>query len=265
MTYAARETSGYLANPFELFQFTCATDVWRMTSGDVARNYLGQTYSPEAMSRTEINQDQELTSGSIKITVPRNSDLASRFVAYIPSSPISVVIFRGHAGDPDGEIVTSFTGKVASATFGDECEIEVMSEQQVLRRQVPVQKFQSQCNWQVFSPGCGVVKGSFKLTGTVITVTGDTLTVAVAATVADGWLNWGYLEKGDERRMILNHTGTTVQMINPIASLAPGDSVNLYAGCQRSVADCVTRFNNIARFWGFPWIPNKNPFDGGLV
>jgi uncharacterized phage protein (TIGR02218 family) len=264
MTYSARETSRYSGLPFELYQFTSqGLDVWRMTSGDVARSYLSQIYTPEAIERTEINQDHELTSGSIKVTIPRTCDLASRFVSYIPSSPISLVIFRGHDGDSD--IVVNFTGRVASATFADECELEIQPEQQALRRTIPIQKYQSQCNRVLYGPGCGVDKNAFKLVGTVLTVTGDTFTVAVAGTKIDGWLNAGYMEKGDEKRMILNHTGTSVQLINPMASLAPGDSVNLYAGCMRHEVDCGVKFNNLVNHWGFARIPQKNPFDGGLT
>jgi uncharacterized phage protein (TIGR02218 family) len=263
MTYAARETSRYSGLPYEIYLFSSVTENWRMTSGDIDRTYLGQIYSATAMNRTEIAQDQELSSGSIKVTVPRTCDLASRFVAYIPSTPVSLVIYRGHDGD--SEVVVNFTGRIASVTFADECEIEVVPEQQVLRRQVPIQKFQAQCNWVLYGGGCGVAKIGFLTPGTVLTVSGAVVTIAAAGTKTNGWFNNGYLEKGEERRMILSHTGTSITLINFLANLVPGDSVNLYAGCQRNADDCTRRFNNLVNFWGFPWIPTKNPFGGGLL
>jgi hypothetical protein len=91
------------------------------------------------------------------------------------------------------------------------------------------------------------------------------VTIAAAGTKTNGWFNNGYLEKGEERRMILSHTGTSLTLINFLSGLVPGDSVNLYAGCQRNADDCTRRFNNLVNFWGFPWIPTKNPFSGGLL
>jgi hypothetical protein len=86
--------------------------------------------------------------------------------------------------------------------------------------------------------------------------------VAAFATKPNGWFNAGYIEKGTERRMIINHAGDTLTLLNPMAGLAVGDAITAYAGCKRDYSDCVSKFNNGERFFGFEWIPARNPFNG---
>jgi len=62
--------------------------------------------------------------------------------------------------------------------------------------------------------------------------------------------------------MILNHVGDTLTLLTAMAGLAVGQSVTAFAGCKRTLLDCDTKFNNLPFFFGFEWIPAKNPFDG---
>lgn len=263
MSYAARETSTYSGEPFELYLFQSGADSWCLTSGDKARVYNGKTYTPETMERTEIDQNQEAKSGEITVTLPRTHELASRFVSYIPTSPVSLVIFRGHDGE--AEVVPNFTGRVAKAEFTDVCKLTVSSEADLLRKRVPCQRYQNQCNWVLFGAGCGVEKVNFCVNGTVASVNGDLVTSPVFAAKPSGWLAAGYFECGFDFRMILSHTGDTIRLIAGISGLKAGDTFSAYAGCDRTGATCKSKFDNLARFRGFDKIPWKNPFDGGLL
>lgn len=263
MTYAAQETSRYGARPVEMYLFQTASESWRHTSSDTPRVHLGQIYTPEAIERTEIDQNSETNSGSIKVTIPRSHDLASRFVSYIPSTPLSLVIYRTHDADPDGEVVVNFTGRVASATFNDFCELNVVPEQDALRRRVPVPKFQTQCNRVHYGPGCDLDPMVHRYPATIATLSADglTLTGTGFGLAPAGRLAAGYIQKGDVRSMILTHSGTTITLISAVPGLAVGDPVEAFLGCQRSEADCAY-FNNLVNFFGFSRIPTRNPFDG---
>lgn len=57
------------------------------------------------------------------------------------------------------------------------------------------------------------------------------------------------------------HVGEELDLITPMAGLAVNDQVSAFPGCQRTYSDCVNKFNNGPRFFGFPGIPSKNPFD----
>ena len=76
MSYAARTTSTFLGQPFEGYWFSCGTSHWRYASGDVPRVILGQTYTPAALSRDEIDQCQELRAGQTKVRLPLDNPVA---------------------------------------------------------------------------------------------------------------------------------------------------------------------------------------------
>lgn len=260
MSYAAVETSRYSALPYELYWFTDGVNNWYLTSGDISRTYNGQIYTPESISRGEIDQNQEIQSGAIKVAIPNSHDIASRYVSFIPAAQMNLVIYRGHDGD--SEVVTIFIGKVSSGAFSDAFEMNCVPLQDVLKKRVPAQVYQSQCNWVLFGAGCGLSRGAFMASGTITSVSADAMTIqsAAFATKPDGyWVN-GYVEFGQERRMILTHTGNAVTLMNGIPDLLVGSSVNVYAGCNRTAYDCQNKFNNYTRFWGFDRIPKKNPF-----
>lgn len=267
MTYQARETSRYQGQPFELYWFQTNSEGWRLTSGDQSVTYLGHTYDPEDMHRTEIDQTSEYKSSTITVTIPRTHDIASRFVSTIPATPLSLVIYRGHENDPDAEVVTAFTGRVTKAAFGEQCELEVVPENDLLRRTVPATKFQVQCNRVLYGPGCGVDKSLHQYPGTVLTISADGLTITSAAggSAPAGRLAAGILQKGDYQRMIIAHSGNTIQLLAGIPGLVVGDSIMAIEGCQGTEADC-THFGAMPNHFGFSKIPSRNPFStNGVV
>jgi uncharacterized phage protein (TIGR02218 family) len=262
MSYAARETSRYSGTPFELFWFSMGAQNWYLTSGDIARHLGARTFTPESISATAISQNQELRSGSITILIPRNHAIAALFVGYSPPAPLTLIIYRGHDGELEGETVTYFTGRVATAKFTEHCELTCVPEQDALKRSVPIQKFQSQCNWVLFGPGCGLDKTAYAVSGTVSAISGDTVTVSGLSAKPDGWFRAGWLELGNSRRMIIAHTGDNVTLITPLLGLQVGDAVVAYPGCMLTEAICAGKFGNLVNFWGFSRIPTRNPFNG---
>jgi uncharacterized phage protein (TIGR02218 family) len=265
MTYTARETSTYLGAPYELYKFTTLDNAWYLTSADEPKIYLANTYTPTPILHTPSQQSAELKSGAIKITIPHDHAIAQQFISYIPNTPMFLTIYRAHDGDPDGETVVHWIGKITLASFDDDCELNGAPEQEALKKRVPFMKYQRQCNRILFAPGCDVDKTLFRVTPTIATVSTDglTITATVFGTKPDGWFNNGYLEKGNQRRMIVGHVGTSIVLIAAMPGLAVADTPFAYAGCDRQYnGDCVGKFNNGPNFFGFPFIPTKNPFNG---
>ena len=271
MSYNSRETSISSGQPFELYLFQTQTQTWRLTSADEAKTYQGATYSSETISRTNTSQSAEVKGGHIKVTIPKDHAIAQLFVAFIPSTPLSLVIYRGHDGEADSEVVVNFTGRVLLGRFttDDKCELDCAPDTEILKRRIATVCFQRPCNRILFDAGCGLSNAFWKLSGTVQAISADGLTVTIAAagTKADGWLTTGYLEKGTDRRMVTAHAGTSITLINPMNGLSVGDTVNVYAGCDRTYSGpngCTTKFSNGMNFMGWEWIPGKNPFSSGL-
>lgn len=260
MTYASIETSKYGSKPFELYQFTTADAAWYYTSGDAPITYLGHTYLPEVIKRTSTNQSGETKGGTIKVTLPKENPVPQLFVSFSPTTPLFIVIYRGHGGD--SEVVVNFTGRVTMNRFGDFGELNCIPESDFLKNVVPAVKFQSPCNHFLYSAGCGILKAAFRVGTTIATInaTGDVVTVAAVGGHIDNWFTAGYIEIGEQRRMILLHNGVTLTLIAPLFGVPLGAAVNLYAGCQRDFHTCVNKFANGKNFLGFQWIPVKNPF-----
>jgi uncharacterized phage protein (TIGR02218 family) len=265
MSYAARETSIDSGEPIELYAFTTADGAWYFTSADQPVDYLEQTFAIETMHRTAITQSGEAKAGQIKVTVPLDNPVASQFMAYIPSTPMSLVIYRTHGSD--GEFVVIFTGRVLTASFGDFAELTVMPENDLLKYNVPAQIFQTQCNHVLFDSGCKAPKTSFLVIGNVTALSSSpyVVTVPACALQPDGYFTNGYVEFGQVRRMVNFHVGNQLTLIGPVPGLALGDSITVYAGCMRDYGTCVSKFNNGQNFAGFQWIPNKNPFSSPFM
>jgi uncharacterized phage protein (TIGR02218 family) len=260
MSYASIETSKYGSQPFELYQFTTADAAWYYTSGDKAITYLGHTYLPEVIKRTATNQSGETKGGTVKVTLPKENPVVQLFVAFCPTTPLFIVIYRGHGGDSD--VVVNFTGRVTMNRFGDFGELNCIPDSDFLKNTVPAVKFQAPCNHFLYDAGCTISKADFRVGTTIATISpaGDVVTVASVDGKIDNWFTAGYLEIGEQRRMILLHNGTTLTLIAPLFDVAIGAAVNLYAGCQRDFHTCVNKFANGEHFLGFQWVPVKNPF-----
>ncbi len=109
------------------------------------------------------------------------------------------------------------------------------------------------------------IRDSYRTPGTVLAVTGTTLRVAAAATQPDGYFVAGLVSTLDGQRMIVGQAGDALTLIAPLPILAAGMSVELFAGCDHATATCQARFNNLAHYGGFPFIPGKNPFAGDAI
>ncbi len=271
MSYDSREGGISSGRPFELYYFVTETKVWRLTSCDKARTFQGQQFAPEAIVRTNTSQSAEVKGGRIKVTVPKNHEIAQLFISFIPNTPLTLVIYRGHDGEAEGEMKVAFTGRVLLGRFttDDKCELDCAPDSEILKRHIATACYQRPCNRILFDAGCGLSKDSWKVSGTVQSVSGDGLTVTIpeCATKANSWLAAGYIEKGTERRMVITHSGSEITLMNHMTGLEAGDSVNVYAGCDHTHSGangCTTKFNNGVNFMGWEWIPSKNPFSSGL-
>lgn len=264
MTYDAKETSRHEASPVELYRFTHGSTIYLYTSSDEQQTDGSEVYDPTVISRSEINQSQEDNAGNIEVSVPRDNAVAALFIPYMPSTPVGLRILRQHRLDIDEEFIVAFVGKVLSCRFESDPSAAVLTcgpISEVFRRTVPGVIYQPQCNHALYSPGCGIDKLAFKVTGTVSAISGDTVTSTAFGAFANGWFNNGWLQKGNDVRWVIDHVGNVVTLMNPFQNLAVSDSVDAYPGCNRDEATCLSKFNNLANHFGFSRIPTKNPFN----
>jgi uncharacterized phage protein (TIGR02218 family) len=266
MSYAAQENSIASGHPVELYRFALGTNRWTFTSGQTAVVYQSETYEPVPIRRSGIEQGNEINRASLEITLPRDNILVDQFIASPPDGVMSVTIYRYHVTDTANETIVLWKGRVGVARLsGSDLILKCEPIATSLKRPGLRARYQLLCRHPLYSAGCGVAKASFVTSGTVASISGTTVQVDDAASKPDGYFVAGMLATNKGQRMIIGHSGANITLIAPMPSLAVGDSVQLYAGCDHSTATCLNRFNNLANFGGFPYIPQKNPFSGDPI
>jgi len=260
MSYDASEKSVATSQPFELYLFQTTGLNFALTNSPVPITHLAQVYAPATITRTECEISNEVVSGQIKVYIPIDHPLAELLIPYLPSAPIAVTIFGCH--EDDAEVVVLFTGEVASARFTDQCELTCNSAQYLLQRKIPQQLYQAPCSHIFGDDGCGADLGQHTFAGTISAIdsTGTILTIPAFASIPDP-LKGGYLKRGNDYRMVVDHSGSTVKLISAIPGLAVSAAVSGVAGCNLDFAACQ-HYGRQSSFLGFDLIPTINPFDG---
>lgn len=260
MSFDAKEKSGFGALPYELYLFQTTGLSFALTTAENPITYLGDQYTPATITRTEAEHSNEVVSGQIKIYIPKDHPLAQLLVPYLPSAPIAVTVYGSHYSD--SETVVLFTGVVASARFTDQCELTCNSATYLLQRKIPQQLYQAPCSHIFGDAGCGADLTAHTYAGTITAIdsTGTVLTIPAFASLPDT-LKAGYLKHGNDYRMIVAHSGSTVTLLSAIPGMSTGDAVAGTAGCALNFATCA-HYGRTISFLGFDLIPMVNPFDG---
>ena len=243
--------------------------IYRWTSGDSIVNLDipgdgALNYVPEPIERSQAEFSNEDQAGTITVTVSRFNPIGQMFMAFNPPSPVSLSIYRQHLGDIQAVLI--FVGKVVAATFdGSDVQLSCAPMTAIFKRNIPRLMYQRECNWALYGPGCTVNKELFKDAGVVTGISGRTVSADVFGTRADGWYKGGWAELGDgTKRYITAHVGTIITLQSPFFGLAAGATIFAFAGCDRSEATCLTKFNNLVNHLGFQRLPTRNPFELGM-
>ena len=270
MTYAAYESSQQSGRPVELYVFTLGLEINRYTNAEDQITFQSQVYYPKQIKRTSPSQSNEQRRQQMEITLPADDVVASRFIGIVPGQLMTLSVVRTHRDDPDEEGLVLWEGRITGASFKDNgvvCTLQGLTTEAALARTMPRFKFQGMCNHVLGDTRCQItLDPTYKFTGTVSTLSGSTVTIpGLLAAKGDGWATGGYIEFGaDDWRLVLDQTGNDCRMLLNFESNVVGQSVDVYAGCDHSLATCGTKFSNVINFGGFPYVPKRNPFSAGI-
>lgn len=267
MTFAQYETSEFSGTPERLFRFAMSSQTWTYTNLKDQTVYAGTTYFPEVIAMENIVQNLGEGPPTVDIHMASSIDVAQQFVPYQPIFPLTVTVYRRHRDDPDGEYVVEMMGEVAATAFDEEegfVTFQVRMVSSNFDRKVPWMIYQKPCNYALYGAGCLIDRELFSLVASVVTITegGTKLSSAAFATKPDHWFRAGFIRRNStgEVRFVIAHVGADLTLHSPFVDLDPDDSITVYAGCDRSFSTCKSKFNNGNRFFGFQWVPSKNPF-----
>jgi uncharacterized phage protein (TIGR02218 family) len=166
------------------------------------------------------------------------------------AAPIgSVILFKGRIGTIDN------VGRTTA-------EITINSDLVLLDLQMPRNVYSPACQHVLYDSGCGLVKSAYGTPGTV----GAGSTVSV--------VNWpGASTNFNQGTLLFSsgaNSGVSVNIKSAVASTslalsypllnapATGDSFTAYWGCDHTQGTCNGKFNNLANFRGFPYVPQPS-------
>lgn len=278
MTYESAETSVQDSEPRELFTISVNSGVnfYRHTSATRDISWEGVLFTALALQRDEVaitmpGQDKDLI-----LTLPIDHPFVRRWTQQgIPPQLCTLEAYRQNGGETEVLWFGSITSMNAS---GGVAKFRVPSlAGEWMLRPVPSFTVGKDCGHVLFDTGCGLSRtGShgglaFKVTATVTYVNGRDIRVDLGDTDRNGtWAEGGEVVHAltGERMGIATQTDLSpgsssvadLRMHLQIVGLAVGHTVDIYAGCNHTIAECNTRFGNKANFVGFPQAPSKNPF-----
>lgn len=267
MSYATRESSTAQGAPVELYEFRQGVERWTYCSAAESVLHAGMTFQPAAIERDRVKQTTDAFKNDLRITLPRALPFAARCLGTVGEDVTTLTIYRGHAGD--GEFIAYWKGRLVGAeASANEVVLECESVFTSIRRPGLRARFEYGCRHPLYSPQCGVFASAYDTDGTVASIapSGLQLVSAAAAAQAVGYYTGGILAVGGVRRFIVTHAaGGALTLSRAVPGLLVGAAIKLYPGCDHTRTACADKFSSLDNFGGFPWIPTRNPFDGGSL
>lgn len=243
---------------------------WYYTTGDRPITYDGNVYVPAVLQRSVVRFDSTLEVSKCTVQV---SAIDQPFVDFISITPIGMIWYAImrlflDQGPPEARVV--FLGQVKGAVFqGVAGEIELVGFEFFLRSPVPKLRYQLTCNWALFESftignttlGCRLVKDDYAVEATIADMDPRKREIMsdVFGEYEDQYFCLGTIEKGNEKRTIIDHTGETITIAYAMKDLKVGDVVVVYPGCDGRPETCRDKFDNLMNAMFFPFIPEDNP------
>lgn len=166
------------------------------------------------------------------------------------------------AAAPAG-LLPQFSGRVAEVD-GDRAamRLTIVSDLELLDVQLPRNLYQPSCLNTLYDAACGVGRGALSVSGSVTVASNPARTlIGHALGQAAGWFDLGVLAftsgpNAGITRSVKLHTATQIEFLTPLPfAAAVGNAFTIVPGCNKTQSTCQTKFSNLARFRGCPYVP----------
>jgi len=259
--------------PLELFEVFLDTETLFLAQAEDHVVFGVQTYTAAGISREPVRTSLELEVDECSVRID-NVDLAfsQRAIAtdFIGRQVVVKKVDRDALGSSTN-FLTVFDGRMDEPVLDQQTlSVKVRSWLDALHHVVPRRVFSTLCNYQHYDASCAVSRtlGTNLVTGTAI---GSSTDEALVAAVLSGFASayWGPIgtlkfHAGSNanvgREVIGSDQGSnsvSVRIPFPV-SIHSGDVFSLSRGCRKTLADCMSKYDNFLNYGGFPTTP-KHP------
>lgn len=236
------------------------------TSADSNETYDSLTYTTKTMGRGYVELDGELSKNKLKVSFAVDDTFASPWLqrkgTFLNLELLEI--------DDDDEVTKTWKGRLVSVeASGKKILLVFESAFTMLRRWGLNRIYQRSCAHSLFDRGCKVQKSDYDVDGTITSISGDALVILEATPYEPQYFTFGTIE--DENGEIVSvtyHLGTVVKVsFIPQSWVDSGTpiTVKMYPGCTKGAAICISRFDNILNYGGFPHMPPENKFDKTVI
>jgi uncharacterized phage protein (TIGR02218 family) len=170
-------------------------------------------------------------------------------------------VFMNALGQPPVGGVTLFHGRLSTVdeVGRTSARITVASDLIILDMDMPRNVYSPTCLHTLYDSGCGIVRGTYATAGAVAAGSNaQAINFAGALALhAQGSIVFTTGANANVRATVKAVLpGVALGFVYPLPSApATGDLFTVYAGCDHTSATCASRFNNLANFRGFPFVP----------
>ena len=263
MSYETAVNTEQQSNPIDLFYFVfsnanATTTAYAYTDADRDIDSNGIIYQRAVIKRDKFEKTDNAKKTRLQIKASQDLEVAQLFTNASPSGRMGVIIRQ--LEDNDGGVATLFRGTLVSVKFKKrEATLICESGQIELLRQGLQRKYGASCPWVLYGPECGVDRSANSQAVTLIPGA-DVRTYSINYSGTDAnYFAGGILDVGGTRYLILSHNGTEIVLDQtPPEVITEGVA---FAGCLKSANVCNNKFNNLENFGGFPFVPDKSPFE----
>jgi uncharacterized phage protein (TIGR02218 family) len=170
-------------------------------------------------------------------------------------------VFMTAFGAPPVGGVTLFQGRLSTVdqVGRTTAKITVASDLVLLDMDMPRNLYSPTCLHTLYDSGCGVLRDAYATNGAVgVGSTTSIISFSGAQAIhAQGSIVFTAGVNANLRATVKSAAaGVSLALMYPLPSQPNvGDAFTVYAGCDHTSATCQTRFNNLAAFRGFPYVP----------
>ncbi len=233
-------------------------------SRDIAIN--GNLYKSDPAAREHIGVSFVGAGEEVEISLPVSHAFAQRWLGHLsPPRNATVEIWRQQQRSGEAERIWRGVLSTCKPSGHVAKFCGLASAAYSLQRQLSTITIGRNCPHVLYDGNCRVLRSAFRVATTVSSHDGLTVTVASIGGNPDSWAKFGEIvhTASGERMTVTEQVGTELTLHLPIPELADGAAVEIFAGCDHSITDCASKFENQPNYGGSPRSPKANPMIPG--
>lgn len=270
MSFISTETGDNTSSPVECYVLETADQTYYYTSASSDHVKIGgQAYAQMPIKRSSIKDNSDPFKSSIQLSFPINTRIGGMLLRDGLVGVMNVIIKRFHANDSDGQVRTLWRGRaVGYSVSGVMVELNCESSFSSLSREGLRARFTRECRFELYGEKCRAPKSAFSRTVVPSRVEDGGFTLIIPGFGGiNGQYDQGTLTRPDGIQLfVVSQQGERFQLSRRVnADTVVGKQLVASYGCDKTLNTCINKFNNSSNFGGFPYIPEKSPYDGGIV